>query len=510
MSSSEKDNYSIDEMLERLKSRSKPQAENEPELVTRPDGSQVYRVRKRKRRSRQPHKEKQAQHRRRMMVLISVATICVFLCGLGVLAWVLYLNGDAYQQKIEARIADTTGAGVELKSFRSTPLGVGAEAVLLNWPETRALRQVTARQVTGDLNLTSHLTGVWDGNRLRAGSVDIVVGAPSGEPVHEALGGPVPFRSTIQAGKFSARVGDEKATALSLTNGFATFSISDPDQAQASLVVEGGQLRIWNWGRFDLSVGSLKVSGDGIQIGTVVFSPLEMPKAEFRLQSTSEAPLPIGPGERATMSLAVSRMPSEVLFGADMGSIFEAILETASDSQPCTVTADLTDVDSVHVEGDVASLSNSLVLLHKLPFLGTLSRMFENPIFNDIRLAVKQPVHFKRDLQNGVELSDIDFAGRDILRLRGTISVAADGSLSGRLEVGIQTKWSELSEKNRAFATVFSREGEDFRWGTVHLSGTAQAPADDLMQQVEAALAGSSPAETGARGLEDEFQDLTR
>jgi hypothetical protein len=46
---SDKDKYTIDEMMGRLKKRK--EAEMSPELVTRSDGSQALRVKKRKRRT---------------------------------------------------------------------------------------------------------------------------------------------------------------------------------------------------------------------------------------------------------------------------------------------------------------------------------------------------------------------------------------------------------------------------------------------------------------------------
>ena len=60
-SDTEPDNYSIDDMMDRLRSRSEG-GQEDAQLVTREDGTQVYRVKKRKRRSHQPKKEKEQRH----------------------------------------------------------------------------------------------------------------------------------------------------------------------------------------------------------------------------------------------------------------------------------------------------------------------------------------------------------------------------------------------------------------------------------------------------------------
>ena len=60
-SSNDHEHYSVDEMMDRLKhhNRDKEQQDKikDGELVTRPDGSQVIKVKKRRRRSKQPSKK---------------------------------------------------------------------------------------------------------------------------------------------------------------------------------------------------------------------------------------------------------------------------------------------------------------------------------------------------------------------------------------------------------------------------------------------------------------------
>ena len=87
----EPEKYSIDEMMDRLKSPASESAE-EGELVTRADGSQALRVRKRKRRSSQPHKEVNSRSRRARIVQVSAALVLVFAAALA--GWIGYSAKD--------------------------------------------------------------------------------------------------------------------------------------------------------------------------------------------------------------------------------------------------------------------------------------------------------------------------------------------------------------------------------------------------------------------------------
>ena len=64
-SSTDQSNYSVDEMMERLRrGEREKQSSEDGELVTREDGTQVMRVRRRKRRSKQPEAEARKKTKR--------------------------------------------------------------------------------------------------------------------------------------------------------------------------------------------------------------------------------------------------------------------------------------------------------------------------------------------------------------------------------------------------------------------------------------------------------------
>ena len=94
----EPENYSIDDMMDRLRTRGGGPRDGEAKLVTREDGTQAYKMRKRKRRSVQPKKEKEKRDRTMRVAQVVGAVGLVAGFGLVLLGSWIYLNTPAYHQ----------------------------------------------------------------------------------------------------------------------------------------------------------------------------------------------------------------------------------------------------------------------------------------------------------------------------------------------------------------------------------------------------------------------------
>jgi hypothetical protein len=127
----EPENYSIDDMMDRLRSRGEGGTDGEAELVTRDDGSQVYRVRKRKRRSQQPKKDKERRKKQFRVVQVVLGVALVALTGAAFVASVLYLNSGAYKDSVIERIRVWTGAEPTVTELRVTPVSAAASSLEL-------------------------------------------------------------------------------------------------------------------------------------------------------------------------------------------------------------------------------------------------------------------------------------------------------------------------------------------------------------------------------------------
>ena len=111
---SEQRSYSVEEMMEHLQ-KGKRQGSESPnkEVVTRPDGSQVTRVRKRKRRTEQSkRKAKPVRQRKYGLYSIVVLILLTVVGGISIITMVARFNSKGFREGIAASIASTAGAVV--------------------------------------------------------------------------------------------------------------------------------------------------------------------------------------------------------------------------------------------------------------------------------------------------------------------------------------------------------------------------------------------------------------
>jgi hypothetical protein len=91
-------------------------------------------------------------------------------------------------------------------------------------------------------------------------------------------------------------------------------------------------------------------------------------------------------------------------------------------------------------------------------------------------------------------LNDIAIEQTGRFRIEGTMQFS-DRSLGGALQIGVTRKYLEWLPHPEE---VFSRETGGYLWTTVHLSGTLDAPQQDLSPRLVQALTNSPGALLGA------------
>jgi len=507
MSDSEPESYSLDEMMNRLRSQGEQAAEGEQRVVTRPDGTQVVKVRKRKRRSHQPHKEEELKRRKRSLVVAALVSVVVVSLALGIFGWMLYLNGSGYRDQVVARVEQWTGAKAEMRSFRATPVSAATDLMLLTWPETSPAASLKLHKVSGDLRLASHLSGNWQGERMEAASGDLVLRAAAApeEAPPELVDQDLPFQAPMRVNRLKVTFGDGERGAMVLRDTRGTMTVPDPSLPSSNIILEGGTVRIGKWGVFELDSGSLSLSSDGVRVGNLRLGSETAPEAIIRLSGESFPDLAIRGGS-STLGLEMREIPSALLFGPSLGALIEGKLETAEDDGSGRCEMNLTNLPTVKIAGSVKNVPATSLKLFKLQFFDVLADVMDNPRFSQPRFEKRCSLRFSRTM-DGVELSEIDFDSDGMLRLRGSLG-ERQGKLVGELEVGIP-EILMAAAPSREIPIVFREVDQGYRWCTVKLSGTTSRPADDLATQFQQAREGSSPTSGGARGLDDEFLDLT-
>lgn len=508
MADSDQDNYTIEEMMQRLRNRERAQSEKAPELVTRPDGSQVMRVRKRKRRSRQPHKEREAQSRKRMLVVSALVTVLVVAAALGVLAWIVFLNSAGYRERILARIGDWSGAEVEVKQFRATPFSIGAGSFELDWPDSAPVRKLTVNSLRGDLRMSSHLTGEWSGQRLEAASGVLELAAASGEPApHDIPATRYPFDFPVEVGRLAVKFGEGKSPALQVSDAQASFTVPDIKHPASNVVLMNGRTRIGSWGAFQLKFASLRLSPEGTRVGNIQLVPEGDADAEVRLLGDDLPVLALRGGE-SELEVRLDNVPSSVAFGAGLGKLIDGRFETPEpDKERGVCFVDVSRLDSLRLVVPVrATLQVAPTMLH-LEMFATLAKQLDNPRLERPRFESEARAELRRDAE-GVRLGKIDFSSHGSLRVTGELAATSGGELSGELEVGLPESQVENS-LDRSIDAVFARASQGYRWATVKVSGTVDNPADDLTRQLQLGRPSGSTEIRGVARPGDRFRALT-
>jgi hypothetical protein len=151
---------------------------------------------------------------------------------------------------------------------------------------------------------------------------------------------------------------------------------------------------------------------------------------------------------------------------------------------------------------------SSRLTLGNFPFLYELSRILDDSGYEKPNLdsGASGVIRYS----GGVWVIDeLRFESKSRLGIRGSLTIGADKSLSGRLEVGLPAR--QISTFLSSMDSVFSPPREEMRWIDVQISGNTTAPQDDLAKRLVASMkpAGSSKASSGS-DPRSQFEEATR
>ena len=127
--------YSVEEMMDELrKGKREKSSREEAELVTRPDGSQVMRVRKRKRR-----KESSARGRKKLRPLryglfLSIGfVVLVIIIGVSLLLAVARFNSKGFRDNLSVSLGEAAAAKVRFTDLSINPFKSRLKSAQLTW-----------------------------------------------------------------------------------------------------------------------------------------------------------------------------------------------------------------------------------------------------------------------------------------------------------------------------------------------------------------------------------------
>lgn len=506
MSHSEPEKYTIDEMLERLRRKEPSSGAPEGEWVTRPDGSQVLKVRRRRRRSKQPQKDLERKKRRRRLFTVGGASAVLFLLAVGFVGWLIFLNSTAYRDGVVSTLGRWTGAQISFHQFRATPVGVGASRVEAVWAEDSPAARLVLQNLQGSLSLGSHLRAQWKGESIRAATGELVLRSGTPSPIGTGFDGPAPLQLPVRAANFTVRFGSGERPAAMITGADATFVVPDPDFPASNLVIQDGRFRLEPWGLFNVRFASVRMAPDGVRVGNIQLVPETAPESEIRFVGEDLPALGLAGGV-SELRVTLKDLSSEILFGEGLGRILDGRFETpAGEAAASLLLLDVTDPGSVRmVVPFQASLAANVSLL-KLNVFPELAAALDDPRLSRPKFQTEARGYLRRDSAQ-VRIEGLELLSEGLLKVKGHMT-AKGGNLSGSLEIGLP-EHSVDAVGSGPLQDLFSPSEGGYQWITVQLSGTLNEPKDDFGAQLRGGIRRTSPAAGGGNALEREFFELT-
>ena len=464
--SSDQQNYSVDEMMERLRDgeREKRQ-QDEGELVTRPDGTQVVRLRRRKRRSKQPEAEARKRKKRSMKFMVPLVIGLLVLVGVAVVLLVAKYNSRGFQEEFETGLEEVMGSQITIERLVVTPVKVRAASVRSEWPVGGFLQGMELSGVEADLGVVGFLRGSWSGDEIVAARGVLQLGTgSSGVPLVRPPAGSIPMDyDQLRCQFLEVRFGDGKASGFLLKNTDATLRMVDDDPIQVRF--RGGSLTLAGWSPLEVDNGLGQVTSGGFEIVSFRAAP-KGGGGEINLTTAA----PVIPGRPVQLNLEVTDFPLSHLVGTGFGSMFSGVVSSDAGSivfgNEGVPRADL----RVEFSGKEAGMM-------RFPFLENLRTVFGDtdyvrPEFESIRGVF-------RESGGSAALQGLVLESKGQMMVRGSLELSAGNALSGTLEVGIPES-KVITATGRKRNEVFSDPKGEYCWVTLAIGGDADGPDDNF------------------------------
>jgi len=490
--SNEPDRYDLDEMMDRLKQRSRGESPEDGELVTRADGSQAIRVRRRKRRSRQPHKERQ---RRIRMLQVSAVLVLVLLLILAAGFVTIYVNTAPFRKHLADKLTVSTGAEVKLQQFRMNPTGANAHGVDLQWPEGNVLDSLSLRLLRGDVSIFSVLGGNFSGHSLSAHTGKLVLKQPAESGPRRQGSGSADSKLVRfeQCNINNLQIHVQSASGpVRLSGAEATFKPASEGQ-RAVLRMNRGDLLSPRWPMLRLDRAHIEFEGDGAEVIGLSLMHADDDRGLLEITGLVNPYQTDGP---SSLTLNADAFLLSGLLGDSLGKLIEGRVDCVADT-PAGLSLSFGKEASVELSMAFQSTVDEPFVMANLPVLFALSQIlgdewFSKPDFGeDARgMLVRRG--------DRVELSQLRMACKNRMAIRGDLTLQG-AALSGVLQIGVDPGMIQAAE-NKTVNRMFGEVREGYRWVEIKVSGTAEAPEDNFSLLYQQALDALKESLSGSAG----------
>lgn len=467
--SSEKQTYSVDEMMERLRDEERNKtAKEEGELVTREDGTQVLRVKKRKRRSSQK-KEEKAKRAKTLVVIKTVLCIAVPLfLGLAILLTLAKYNSGTFRSNLDATLSERVGGSAKVSRFSPLLNTVSASNTVVAWPDGSLLDLLKVSNLKGDLNVASLFAGGLRGEKITAATGALTFSRREGRQVSSRKKGEVlelPGFQVYKSESFSFYFGRSNSP-FRLQE--AEVSLESRDSSQF-LRILGGSLVASSWGELPLNRASVEFFDGRAKMSSF---DIESETLKVVLSGT------LDPDQAAqTLAIKVDEGGVGELAGEDLGLFFQADLRGSAG----TLKFESWDFSSHEV---LLKSPAKYLNIKNFAFLESLSEFYGESRYRKLEFESKRELEIARGA-GWVEVRDLFVSEVGVLGLKGNVRLEGD-VLSGKLFVGLPVHKRLILRPEQKANLVSEAEIDDgFAWLPVSLSGRSDDPQDDFLDHLQ-------------------------
>lgn len=507
---SEPEKYSIDEMMDRLKSNTAGNPEQEGELVVRADGTQAIRVRKRKRRSEQPKRETVKRSRRARILQVSAAMSLIVVAGLGIGAAVIYANSPPFRDGLVEKINQSTGAQAELTTFRMNPTTANAGGLSLRWPEGNVLSSLNLRGISAEVFPRSFMGTSMNGEEVIVTDGTLVLQIPKpGQLLRTGTAPPgvlpIDFKR-YRIPKFHLVMGATSAPPIRLANSEASL-YRNVLNGRTQFTLNGGDLTLQGWPKMQVDRAFLEFRGKEIDVVSLRVLDGSDERGVFEFSGTVQ---PYNPDRVSTLAVELEAFPLSGLTGPALGRLFSGKVDSVPASTSSHFSFRPTENPRAKLSVEFRSAVTSSIEVSGFPFLFALSQLladewFQVPVFD----GEKAGAIFQRNA-GVVTLDQIDLESKSRLALRGRISVAANQTLSGELDVGLAEGMIAASPQGARLKALFGPPIDGFCWLTLEISGPVATPMDNFNDLFKSAASRRAQESLESESKGSTFEDLTR
>jgi hypothetical protein len=506
-SPSEPEKYSIDEMMDRLKSGSSENHED-GELVTRSDGTQAIRVKKRKRRTNQPVRNERKAEQQLRIFQVSAALIILFLVLFVGGGAIIYANSKPFREGLLRKIGATTGATSEIEQFRMNPKTANAGKLTLNWPAGNLLKQLTLYAVTAEVSPSSFFGKIMSGGEVSAvnGTLELQLPQPGEATRHFPVSdGDASIRfNRYRIPAFQMSLGDTTDPLIKLSKSEGSLN-TESINGHSQLSLYKGDVTISNWPKLRLDRALIEFRGAETDIVGLRLLHEADSLGKFELSGSIYPNLA---GRTSSLDVILESFDLSGITGSALGRLFSGRIDTQAIAKSNFLSFQPARDFSPTLEVSFNLSPSSRIELRGFPFLAQIAKemedsWFQEPVFETDATGVI-------DRKNGnIVLRKLNFESKARMACKGEVKLAGNQQLSGNLEVGIAEAMI-VASKNPDLLSLFGPSENGFRWVTLKVGGTATGPTDNFKELFEAAKTRPREITPAAKDSGSTFEELTR